>query len=147
MNMECSICMEVIHDNNLTKTECGHTFHFQCLLRWSRQHTNCPLCRCDFIQRQEDEENLPRPITYLDNSHGLIGIPAQVEDVETFIETQEQYYEIPERTTHEPCRKLSKEFIRLHRMGNLRLRRKKSQIMRDVLGISCSPEEEGYRSA
>jgi len=146
--MECSICMEAIEgETNLSKTECGHAFHFQCLLRWTRRHTSCPMCRRDFVQRQEGEENLPQPISYIDNSHGLVGIPAQVEDVDRFIEIQCEDYEIPERTSVEPCRKLAKEFIRLHRMGNLKPRRKKTQIMRDVLGISCSPEEEGYRSA
>jgi hypothetical protein len=41
--------MEAIEDAaNISKTECGHTFHFQCLYRWNRDHTNCPLCRNEF---------------------------------------------------------------------------------------------------
>ena len=47
--MECSICMEAIDETaSLSKTECGHTFHFQCLYRWNRNHTTCPMCRKDF---------------------------------------------------------------------------------------------------
>lgn len=56
--MECSICMEAIQDtSNISKTECGHTFHFQCLYRWNRRHTNCPLCRKEFGSFEEEEES------------------------------------------------------------------------------------------
>lgn len=47
--MECSICMEAIQGNtNISTTECGHSFHHQCLYKWNRRHTNCPLCRKEF---------------------------------------------------------------------------------------------------
>ena len=47
--MECSICMEAVAStSNISTTECGHTFHFQCLYTWTRTHTNCPLCRASF---------------------------------------------------------------------------------------------------
>lgn len=139
--------MEAIQgETNLAKTECGHTFHCQCLMRWSRQHKSCPMCRTDFIKLQEGEENLPNAISYTDNSHGLVGIPAQVEDVDRFLEIQCEHYDIPERTSLEPCRKLAKEFIRLHRMGDLKPRHKKHRFLQD-LGIPVSPLEAGYRSA
>ncbi len=41
---------------NISKTECGHTFHFQCLYRWHRKNTNCPLCRRDFGKIEEEIE-------------------------------------------------------------------------------------------
>lgn len=47
--MECSICMEAIEGNaNISTTECGHSFHHQCLYKWHRRHTDCPLCRKEF---------------------------------------------------------------------------------------------------
>ena len=47
--MECSICMDAIQGNtNISTTECGHSFHHQCLYKWNRRHTNCPLCRKEF---------------------------------------------------------------------------------------------------
>lgn len=53
--MECSICMEHIEeDANISKTSCGHPFHFECLYRWHRTNTTCPLCRKDFGGRQEE---------------------------------------------------------------------------------------------
>ena len=49
--------MEAIEgNNNLSTTECGHTFHFQCLYRWNRKHTNCPLCRNEFGKFEEEEQ-------------------------------------------------------------------------------------------
>jgi hypothetical protein len=49
--------MEAIQgETNLSKTECGHTFHFQCLYRWHRRHTTCPLCRKDFGGFEEETE-------------------------------------------------------------------------------------------
>lgn len=41
---------------NISKTECGHTFHFQCLYRWHHKNTNCPLCRRDFGKIEEEVE-------------------------------------------------------------------------------------------
>lgn len=58
-NMECSICIQPIETgSNLSKTECGHTFHFPCLYRWTRDHTTCPMCRYDF-GTFEDEVDSP----------------------------------------------------------------------------------------
>lgn len=44
--------MESIVD--ATKASCGHTFHFECLFRWGRQHNNCPLCRKPLIEVEEE---------------------------------------------------------------------------------------------
>ncbi len=61
--MECSICMEAVQgETNLAKTECGHTFHFQCLYRWNRKHTNCPLCRKEFGKFEEEYGGYGREI-------------------------------------------------------------------------------------
>ena len=44
---ECSICQDLIDNDNIT-IPCGHSFHINCLLEWCRRHnmaTTCPLCR------------------------------------------------------------------------------------------------------
>jgi len=136
--------MEAIQgETNLAKTECGHTFHFQCLIRWSQNHNSCPLCRQEFVKKEPEQ---PQQLRYIDNTHQLVGIPVQVVDEDAFIERQEEFYEIPERSYDHPSRKLTKEFIRLHRMGNLRPRRNKTQILHE-LGIPASSVEAGYRSS
>jgi hypothetical protein len=49
--------MEAIEGNtNIAKTECGHSFHFQCLIRWSQNHDNCPMCRQDFVKEEPEPE-------------------------------------------------------------------------------------------
>ena len=48
--------MEAIDEgSNISRTECGHTFHFPCLYRWNREHTNCPLCRREFGTFEEEK--------------------------------------------------------------------------------------------
>ncbi len=45
---ECSICQDLINEDNNITTPCGHSFHINCLLEWCRRHnlaTTCPLCR------------------------------------------------------------------------------------------------------
>ena len=53
--------MEVIQGTaNISTTECGHTFHHQCLYKWHRIHTNCPLCRKEFGDIEEDQYGIGR---------------------------------------------------------------------------------------
>jgi hypothetical protein len=57
--------MEAIQgETNFSTTECGHTFHFQCLYRWHRKHTTCPLCRKDFGGFEEDTDQRVADYTY-----------------------------------------------------------------------------------
>ena len=41
---KCSICIQDF-DKNTVVLECGHLFHFNCLITWSKNNTTCPLCR------------------------------------------------------------------------------------------------------
>jgi len=58
-NQECPICMDDIEGNkNCVTTECGHTFHANCLMT-SVAHNGfgCPYCRTAMAQVPEDEED------------------------------------------------------------------------------------------
>lgn len=48
--MLCGICMEE-GGGEVTKLECGHSFHCACILDWARsdcdRHAACPLCRAE----------------------------------------------------------------------------------------------------
>jgi hypothetical protein len=37
----CSICLE---SSSATKTNCGHFFHFRCIVSWCQKHPRCPNC-------------------------------------------------------------------------------------------------------
>ena len=55
---DCSICLYHINSDDLKqKTICHHTFHADCLSRWTRDNNSCPLCRTPFgstIQTRQD---------------------------------------------------------------------------------------------
>jgi hypothetical protein len=49
--MDCSICLSAIGaDTSSTTTSCGHSFHFDCIAKWSRTSSACPLCRQTFTK-------------------------------------------------------------------------------------------------
>lgn len=55
---ECPICMETIDfKKNCTTTECGHSFHTNCLLKaFSTNWNGCPMCRDPLIQNNNDDD-------------------------------------------------------------------------------------------
>jgi hypothetical protein len=71
--------MEAVTGNaNISTTECGHTFHHQCLYKWHRRHTNCPLCRKEFGELEEEEtdwESLPNLVSGMDRLRYYIMSP------------------------------------------------------------------------
>ena len=42
---ECSICFEDIDESNKKILECGHTFHTDCINKWTKVNPICPYCR------------------------------------------------------------------------------------------------------
>ena len=46
MDIQCSICLELITENSEVKsTPCGHLFHENCLERSIQVKNSCPQCR------------------------------------------------------------------------------------------------------
>ena len=41
--MECSICLEECE--NYIKLNCNHIYHYECISKWIKSSTTCPLCR------------------------------------------------------------------------------------------------------
>ena len=44
-SQECPICLETLGMKNVVTTDCGHTFHFSCMIANMKNSTTCPLCR------------------------------------------------------------------------------------------------------
>lgn len=44
---QCSICLENF-TGTAVKLGCDHLFHRDCIQRWLREHTTCPVCRTRF---------------------------------------------------------------------------------------------------
>ena len=45
----CPVCLEEYAEGSdwLKELPCAHRFHEDCILRWFRDHTMCPMCRFD----------------------------------------------------------------------------------------------------
>jgi hypothetical protein len=44
--MSCSICMEEYNkENPQFFLPCAHTFHKECVTKWTTDHNSCPMCR------------------------------------------------------------------------------------------------------
>jgi len=55
--MSCPICMDAIvaRVTGETRTSCGHSFHFQCLVSWMSVGTRktCPVCRAEPSEKEK----------------------------------------------------------------------------------------------
>merc|ERR1712142_1330810 len=46
MDKSCSVCLEDFERGISIRTlPCRHFFHSQCIERWLKNHTKCPMCR------------------------------------------------------------------------------------------------------
>ncbi|KAI9075176.1 hypothetical protein K1719_042907 [Acacia pycnantha] len=49
-NDGCPICLEGYNAvNPKERTQCGHHFHFACILDWKERRNNCPVCDRDMV--------------------------------------------------------------------------------------------------
>ena len=56
---KCTICLEQYsEDDNKITTECNHTFHEECYMKWISHKNTCPLCRKQLISEAEDDSEL-----------------------------------------------------------------------------------------
>lgn len=48
---DCSVCLSEFQQDDTLRLlpKCSHAFHIQCIDRWLKSHTNCPLCRAPIV--------------------------------------------------------------------------------------------------
>ncbi|XAR49563.1 hypothetical protein NMG60_11032811 [Bertholletia excelsa] len=57
---ECAVCLSVLEDDEVARflPNCKHTFHVECIDKWLRSHSNCPICRTE----AEPRVVVPEPV-------------------------------------------------------------------------------------
>ena len=62
-NPLCPICLEEVidSDNNKKVLHCNHTFHKNCIDRWLRTRSQCPVCRRRIQSRPRGRSSQPPP--------------------------------------------------------------------------------------
>lgn len=54
---ECAICLSSIEENtDLSITKCGHHFHCSCLIKAALKKRQCPMCRKNLLEENNNEE-------------------------------------------------------------------------------------------
>ena len=56
LNKDCAICLSNMFQKPATHTYCGHSFHTHCLRKWKFKNNNCPLCREQFPELENDNQ-------------------------------------------------------------------------------------------
>ncbi|XP_044744269.1 E3 ubiquitin-protein ligase TRAIP [Coccinella septempunctata] len=47
MEISCIICSDLFtHNSEMVLNQCGHMFHYSCLIQWLERSKTCPQCRC-----------------------------------------------------------------------------------------------------
>jgi hypothetical protein len=53
---ECAICLSSIEEKtDLSITKCGHRFHCSCLIKAALKKRQCPMCRKNLIDNEEED--------------------------------------------------------------------------------------------
>jgi len=54
----CAICLDdILEMVNITVTTCGHTFHSCCIFESVKKSADCPLCRNELLEYDEEDED------------------------------------------------------------------------------------------
>jgi hypothetical protein len=99
---ECAICYESITGTNKVILECGHIFHFSCILQSDRADIkSCPLCRRKMYSNdmpQSFSELFTKVImlrSHASECSGKRKIKATIQLLDTLIEIAERYGDSP----------------------------------------------------
>ena len=50
-NVNCSICLNVVNEENIGVLKCGHIFCYSCIYKSLKLNKKCPECRSDIVYK------------------------------------------------------------------------------------------------
>ena len=57
-DIECNICLtNFAEGDTVTKLNCSHEFHDNCIIHWLKMHNTCPVCRSELESNDPNYEN------------------------------------------------------------------------------------------
>jgi uncharacterized protein (UPF0297 family) len=77
---ECAICLETLTNTKCCTTDCGHTFHSRCIFKNFKNSFDCPLCRRELVEEDEDLEEDQETATYDSGSYESTTINTSTEE-------------------------------------------------------------------
>ena len=58
MAEECPICFDKLNDVNISTTQCGHKFHFSCIIRALKSSNKCPICKAPLVDEEQPQTDV-----------------------------------------------------------------------------------------
>jgi len=72
-NDTCCICFEEYSNKcNMAVTLCGHAFCLECILKHSKEKSDCPLCRANLFKKQQKHTHDEWKIKHLENLRRIV---------------------------------------------------------------------------
>jgi hypothetical protein len=54
-NDKCVICLEYFNENNNITLICGHSYHYDCILKWFEKDLKCPICKKKYVWTKDSQ--------------------------------------------------------------------------------------------
>lgn len=89
MEIECPICFNEIHKDQICTTNCKHDFCYNCLDKCIKNNINCPMCR-ENIETFEYNNEINR-LYIINNIEDIENLNVNIEEVRNMLGNVERY--------------------------------------------------------
>jgi Ring finger domain len=80
---ECCICLQELLETDKVCLDCGHAFHFSCLMK-NTGNKRCPLCRKEYIKEENIYKTFVDLLVEIEDSDTINNERDLLESIDTF---------------------------------------------------------------